>query len=120
MATLHVKQHDRATITTSGSSQIFRNPGGRRHLLIVDVATAPTGTTPVVVFEIDTSTDGVTFTRKGAALANISAIGTQTTRYGVGTTQGQIVEPYLKIVWTVTGTTPSFTNLTSTFSAVDC
>ncbi|SRR5216683_3303232 len=120
MATLHVKQHDRATITTSGTSVIFRNPGGKRHHLVVDVPTTPTGTTPTLTFEVDTSSDGVTFAAKGAALAAINAIGTQVTRYGVGTTQGRIFEPFIQIKWTIAGTTPSFTNVTTTFSAVDC
>lgn len=121
MSTLHIKQHDRATITASGVGPILRNPGGKRHILIVDVPTAPTGTSPTLVFEVDASFDGITFTRKGAVLATISGIGTQVTRYGAGATQGQLVEPLIQVKWTLGGTvSPTFTNVTTTLSAVDC
>ncbi|SRR6266851_1320739 len=117
---LHAKVHTQATISTSGNSATFPNPKSRRFLLAVALAGTPTGTTPTIVFAVQTSPDGVTWTQKGAALATLSAIGNQRTLYGPGTTQGAIVEAFIRVAWIVAGTTPVFPNVTTAFTGLDC
>lgn len=116
---LHSKVHTNAAISSSGSSAIFRVPSNARRLVLSVVnKTAPTGTTPTITYELDTSTDGINFTRKGGALSSINSVVAQRTLYGVGQTQGQVVEPYAKVVWTVTGTTPNYPSITTVLTAL--
>ncbi len=117
---LHAKVHTQATVNASGNSAAFTNPKSRRFLLSVALAGTPTGTTPTITFAVQTSPDGVTWTQKGAALATLNAIGNQRTLYGPSTTQGAIVETFIRVAWVVTGTTPVFPNVTTAFTGLDC
>lgn len=121
MAAIHSRIHSQATITTSGSSPVFSNSNNhRRHQLNVIVGNAPTGTTPTLQFKVMVSSDGISFVQKGGALATLNAVGAQRTPYGPGTVQGQIVEPFVRVDWTITGASASFTGVSTTFQGMDC
>ncbi len=118
---LHSKLHTNSTITTSGSSPVFKNPRTKRHILSVALASAPSGTAPTLLFAVMVSNDGVTFAQKGAALATLNAVGNQRTQYGAGTTQGQITEAFIRIDWAIGGSaSPTFTNVSTYFTGLDC
>jgi hypothetical protein len=117
---VHTKVINNTAISASGSSAVFRNFSNRKWMLSVIVPTTPTGTTPSIVFALQVSTDGISFSNKGGALAAITAVGSQRTLYGVGTTQGQVVEPFVKVAWTVTGTSPNFPNIIATLHSLNC
>ncbi|SRR6266487_1742444 len=117
---LHAKVHTQSTISASGASAVFQNPKNKRFLLSVAIQSAPTGTSPTLTYAVQTSADGVSFAQKGGALASLNAIGNQRTLYGPGTTQGAIVELFIKIVWVITGAGANFTNVTTAFTGLDC
>lgn len=121
MASILSRIHSGATVTTSGSSPVFSNQGGhRRHQLNVVIRNAPTGTTPTLQFKVMVSSDGISFAQKGGALATLNAIGAQRTPYGPGTVQGAIVENFVRVDWTITGASASFTGVSTTFQGMDC
>src|SRR5258707_11292841 len=117
---VHTKVHNNTAVSASGSSAVIPNFGSKRHVLNVVVSTAPTGTTPTITYAVQTSNDGITFNTIGAALAALNAVGQQRTMYGPGTTQGVVAGKFIKIIWTVAGTTPNFPNITAAFRGVDC
>ncbi len=98
-----------ATVTTSGSS-IFTGFGVREITLVINIKNAPTGTGPSITYslqEIDPG-DGLT------------AVGTSVTGTAITTAATQILSLPLtltgavKVTWTVTGITPSFTGVYAT------
>jgi len=107
-----VKQsiHSNATITSSGST-VLNGYGSQQVSLIVNIKAAPTGTNPTIKFtiqEVDPG-DGATLIGNTASTAVITAAGTAIATINT-TTSGTFL-----ISWTVTGTTPSFTQVYSTF-----
>lgn len=101
-----------ATITASATSLTFERPSnlyGGRHKAVLDIfiGSAPTGTSPSITYSLQASLDGTTWYEA----ANSGALTAQTT---VGKRfEATGVEPYWQVVKTVSGTTPSFTNVTS-------
>ena len=63
--------------------------------------TAASGTTPNLVVSVEESDDGTTFRSVGAFAAKTAA-GTERKSFAISA-------PYYRVVWTITGTTPSFT-----------
>lgn len=114
VALLDVKQaiHSNSTITTSGS-QILTGYGAQSISLVVNVKAAPTGTTPTITFTIQEVDPGDATTTFGnsASTSTINAAGVFTATLNT-TTSGSV-----KVSWTVTGTTPSFTQVYSTVVA---
>lgn len=100
------------TITASGS-QIITGMGMSEWYLIINIKNAPTGTTPSITFKIEavdpidqTTVIDATTTQTGVAH---TAVGTESIQFADNITDT------VKISWTVTGTTPSFTGCNVTF-----
>jgi hypothetical protein len=95
-----------ATVTTSGS-QVFTNYGVKEITLIVNIKAAPTGTNPRLQWnlqEVD-PVDGTTVFDEIAETPALATSGVYKT-YLIGTHGGSI-----KVSWTISGTTPSFTQV---------
>lgn len=106
-----VKQviHSNATITASGS-QVVLGYGSQQVSVVVNVKAAPTGTTPTIKFtiqEVDPGDQTTTFGNSASTLS-ITTTGVYTATVNT-TTSGTLL-----VSWTVTGTTPSFTQVYST------
>ena len=101
--------HNNATITASGSA-VYSGFGSKEVNYIINIKNSPTGTTPTITFtiqEVD-PVDQTTVTGSLATSGSLNSIGTSTlilTNCITGT---------VKITWTVTGTTPSFTGVNTT------
>lgn len=90
------------TVTASGQSAALNASG--QHLDIEIEVTAASGTTPSVTFSVQWSEDGTNFAAPQTA-QSFSAI----TAAGNAIAQFPALGPYWRLVWTVSGTTPSFT-----------
>lgn len=102
-----------ATLTTSGSTIYNLGFGAKQLTLIVNVKAAPTGTTPALTYtlqEVDPG-DGVTALGATATTGAITAIGIKAISLPV------VMGGAIKVTWTITGTTPSFTQVYATVSA---
>lgn len=104
--------HSNATITTSGSTVVTWN-GHSEWYLIINLKNAPTGTTPGIQFFIDqvdpldqttvlTGTDPGVKSDSSAVLTSAGVVILELT---------ELVSDAVKISWTVTGTSPSFTGV---------
>ena len=91
-----------AARTTSGNSGAI-GANGASVCLGVNV-TAFAGTTPSMVLTVEWSFDGVNFGPGETAVAFAAITGAKTTTQRVPTQA-----PYYRLVWAITGTTPSFT-----------
>ncbi len=91
--------------TASGSAIVAESVGEFRELLVTLNCTAASGTTPTLNVKLQTSDDGGTtwYDLPSAAFTQLTAAGTGILQLNVpfGDT--------LKVVWTIGGTTPSFT-----------
>lgn len=92
-----------AARTTSGSSIVPGMSGQFVDLAVV--VTAASGTTPSLAVSVEWSQDGVNFGPADAAADTFAAITTAATR----AKRINVLGDYMRIVWTITGTTPSFT-----------
>ncbi len=63
-------------------------------VLLCRMETAPTGTTPGIVWEVDLSDNGGAFTRVGAAIAAQTAVGALVVPYYTSSTQGLIIPSF--------------------------
>lgn len=89
--------------TVSGNSAALRVPSGSGLAVLADV-TAVSGTTPSLTLTVEWSHDGITFV--GADTADtFTAITTAAGKAKRFETKGE----WFRVVWTITGTTPSFT-----------
>lgn len=98
--------HGNATVTTSGSA-VFDGFGAKELNLIINVTASPTGTTPTITYTIQEIDPGDQTTALGNSKTGtaITAIGTQIVSLPI------MYGGTVKVSWTVTGTTPSFTGL---------
>ena len=101
--------HQNATVTTSGQSGVFSPPIDPDHTehrssILVSAGSA-SGTSPSVSFQVQTSLDGVNWFNVGSPVVLTAA--------GSARMEFSAIEPYHQIVWTVTGTTPSFVGVNS-------
>lgn len=100
-----------ATVTTSGSTTITKGFYGVQQInLIVNVKNAPTGTTPTITYtiqEIDPG-DGATTMGNSSSTQSITAAGVYTASLTTSSSGA------IKVSWTVTGTSPSFTGVYAT------
>ena len=100
-----------ATVTASGSTIISTNDFGTQQInLIVNIVNAPTGTTPTITYTIQEIDPGNQTTTMGnsATTKSITAAGVYTAELTY--TSSNVI----KVSWTVTGTTPSFTGVYAT------
>lgn len=89
--------------TANGNSGAV-GPNTAQVLEIGVVVSAASGTTPSCAFSVEWSFDGVNF-GAGESPVTFAAI-TAAKNTGLRTT---MQAPYFRLVWTITGTTPSFT-----------
>lgn len=90
-------------ITVTGNSPILSNVSGFNSVDVeIYITAAPTGTTPALTVQLMGSLDGVNFYNIGSATASLNATGRTLL------TNNNVDEPYLKLAYVVTGTTPSF------------
>lgn len=100
-----------ATVVASGSSIITTSNFANQQVeLLINVKNAPTGSTPTIVYslqEVDAG-DGATSVGNFNQSQVINAAGTYAVSlYGTNSNQ-------IKVIWTVTGGTPSFTGVYTT------
>lgn len=102
------------TLTVNGNSGALPNlcdEGGTRSVvaLLVNCPNVPTGTTPTLVVSLEVSPDGTTFYPvTGGATSSITAA----SKNRIVVTD--MLEGNYRVVWTLTGTTPSFTGVVIT------
>lgn len=89
--------------TASGQSAAVRCANVEQVSLLVDV-TAVTGTSPSMTLSVEWSDDGTTWFAPDVADA-FTAITTAVKR----AREFDVKAPFMRVVWTITGTTPSFT-----------
>jgi len=101
-----------ATVTSNGST-VLTGYGFQQIALVVNVKAAPTGTTPTIVFTIQEVDPGDKITTFGnsATTTSINATGVFTATINT-TTSGSV-----KISWTISGASASFTQLYATVVA---
>ncbi len=93
-----------ARTATGQSSAIYLSPISENLAILVDV-TAVSGTTPSCTFSVEWSNDGTNFAQVDTtadAFAALTAAGKKVKTFPV---KGL----YARLVWTISGTTPSFT-----------
>lgn len=90
-----------AARTTSGSGSPFPMEGHTALRLLLDV-TAASGTTPSLTVTVETSGDGSTGWRSAGAFAAKTAVSQE--RLSLGN-----LDRFVRVSWTITGTTPSLT-----------
>lgn len=102
-----------ATINTNGAVVgaaygVMSNHALKNVVVFVTVANAPTGTTPSLTLNLQGSGDGTNF----ATIASSAAI-TAATGAGVAVrfAAPNVVDPFLRITASLSGTTPSFTGV---------
>ena len=98
------------TVTASGSSMVAMDFGHKETSLLINISSAPTGTSPTITFtleEIDPG-DGVTVLGTTVTGATLNGVGIQILTLPV-TFGGNV-----KVTWTVTGSSPSFTGIYAT------
>lgn len=93
-----------AARTTTGQSAAVPVPLGRSTGSVQVNVTAVSGTTPNLALTVEWSTDGTTWF-KGDPADAFTAITAATNATKAVTAKGD----FLRLVWTITGTTPSFT-----------
>lgn len=92
--------------TTSGS-QVFTSGGSVTSIVIEVLVTAVSGTTPQLNLSLDDTFDGTNWNAVAAINGSaITAAGTTVKRINLRDTP---VTDTLRISWTISGTTPSFT-----------
>ena len=90
--------------TANGSSAAFKLGTTTEYVSILVAVSAVSGTTPSCTFTVEWSNDGVNFAQGDTAdtFTAITAIGNKVKDFA-------IKGVYCRLVWTITGTTPSFT-----------
>ena len=94
-----------AARTTTGNSGALVSPKALNLGLSVEV-TASSGTTPSLVASVEWSMDGTNFCAADTTADAFAAITTSPVRVARAFT---VKAPFYRVVWTLTGTTPSFT-----------
>lgn len=98
-----------ATRTATGNDGGFSQGGPANNALVYVNVSAVSGTTPTMTVKLQDSVDGTNwFDVTGGATASITATGPQLVR--IASTP---IAPFVRLVWTLGGTTPSFTFSTS-------
>jgi hypothetical protein len=96
--------------TASGNGSAIRVPGSTAKLAILVDVTAVSGTTPSCTFAIEWSHDGTTFAA-GDPADTFTAITAASKKVKSVDVKGE----WFRLVWTISGTTPSFTFSSSAF-----
>lgn len=90
--------------TTTTTSSVISVPGSVGDVAVLVHVSAVAGTSPAVAVSLEQSADGNTgwAAVPGGAMATISAAGS-------GVANAAVTQPYLRVVATITGTTPTVT-----------
>jgi hypothetical protein len=90
--------------TASGSSAAFKLSDSDEYVAVLVSATAVSGTSPSSTFTVEWSNDGLVFAQGDPAdtFTAITAVSNKAKDFAV---KGA----YMRLVWTITGTSPSFT-----------
>jgi len=107
--------HSNATLTSSGSLT-FSGLGSREITLIINVKNAPTGTTPSLAYTLTDVDPGDQTTAISGQTVTCSAI-TGITATPTVLVLRATVSSTVRVSWTVTGTSPSFTGVYATLLA---
>jgi hypothetical protein len=108
MSQPRVHQVGPTTITTAGNSGALPNLGRSIQPEIIahlTIAGPVTGTTPSLTLSVDASADGVNFASVGTFTAQTVQTPANTS---IRLPLANVLDPYLRVSWTVSGTTPSF------------
>ena len=110
-----------ANLGTVWKSKAFPYGNEPGWILIVRTNAAPTGTTPGATWEVDNSTDGVTFNPIGGAIAAVTAAGVLVVPYYTGSTQGAVPNGtlFLQVKCTLAASDNIFPDVTVDFVAMD-
>lgn len=104
--------HNNATVTTSGNT-VVSGLGWSEWWLVINLKNTPTGTTPTIQFKIE-QLDPIDQTTVIDSTTTVT--GSSHTTSGTEKLQvTDILSDTIKISWTVTGTTPSWTGVNVTF-----
>lgn len=90
--------------TSSGSSAAFKLGGPVEYVSILVAVTAVSGTTPSCTYTVEWSNDGVNFAQADTADTYTAVTGVLN-----HVKDFSVKGVYCRLVWTITGTTPSFT-----------
>ena len=93
-------------LTASGASAAFKLSEPSEFISVLVSTSAVSGTTPSVTFTVEWSNDGINFAQ-GDTADTFTAITTAVNHVKDFSVKGV----YCRLVWTITGTTPSFTTL---------
>lgn len=94
-------------ITATGAGAGSQTPADGETVAVQIAVSAASGTTPSVTFEVQWSVDGVNWHSADGTADTFAAITAAKNVCKNFTVKGT----YMRLVWTVTGTTPSFTVL---------
>lgn len=94
-----------AARTATGNSGAVRTPRGALRLAVLVDVTAVSGTSPSATFSVEWSHDGTTFAVADTTADAFAAVTAAASRVRSFEAKGE----WFRLVWTITGTTPSFT-----------
>ena len=94
-----------AARTATGNSGAIAVGSGAANLELELEVTAVSGTSPTLVLSVQWSDDGTNFGNNDGSTVAFAAV----TATGNVTKSIPVRAPYMQLVWTITGTTPSFT-----------
>jgi hypothetical protein len=120
---------DTGAKTATGNGATVTNVGNKGVYIVIILGTV-SGTTPTCTFKLQGSADGTNFVDiPGAATASLTATGTfgitvfpgiavtaGTTTTGTQATANMVIPRSWRVVWTIGGTTPSFTITSITYN----
>lgn len=95
-----------ASVNATGSSpavQNLQNVLDPYVELLIHITTAPTGTSPTLTYSVAVSEDGTNFDTIYTGTA-LSAVGWTRVLFTPQSTQGPIMEEWIKVTWTAGGT----------------
>jgi hypothetical protein len=98
-----------AVYTLSGNSGPLHTEMVSRLFLSALVSAAPTGTSPSLTVSLDQQDAAGDWITGIASLTALTAAGQAFTSIGPGLAVAQLPTGLVRVVWTITGTTPSFT-----------
>jgi hypothetical protein len=120
---------DTGAKTATGNGATQTAPLTAKGLVLIVVTTPVTGTSPTCAFKVQCSLDGGTNWVDACATGNTTAAGTfgiiiyptiaatsaGTATQSISTKIGSFLAPTWRLVWTIGGTTPSFTIVSATY-----
>lgn len=91
--------------TANGNTAAIAVPSGANNLAVLANVTTVSGTTPSMTLSVEWSNDGTTFAQVDGTADTFAAM----TASGAKVKAFAVKGAWFRLVWTITGTTPSFT-----------